>query len=504
MNKARTERSRWYKPSLTLAVIVLLTLASVVQQQLNRTRRDLGLTRVEPLENAPPVLALTTQVLGGFRGLIANVLWVRASTLQDEGKYFEMVQLSDWITKLQPYIPTVWYHLAWNMAYNISIKFQDPADRWHWVRRGVELLRDEALRYNPKNALLYRELAWFFQHKIGYNLDDAHMYYKTVWAQEMQSVLGNQHPDFDLLINPPDPETAERVRRLREVYKMDPAIMKAVDEEYGPLEWRLPETSAIYWAYAGLEKSEAKDLMTLRRVIYQSMQLAFHRGRFIENPYDQTIEFGPNLDIIPQVSESYLAMQKEEPDMAEHIGRAHRNFLKDAVYFLFTHNRLKDAAYWFNYIHENYPDATLTGTNMKLTDVSLDQYAVNQVTEIANETSQDKVKALVEGYLSRAYYLQAIGEDDQSAGHALLARKMYQQFERKTSGATQRVGLPPLALLQREVLNRMLDPQQGLSPQLQAQLRTALNLPPPTVSNTNTNAIPNTPPAPAPAEGTQE
>ena len=40
--------------------------------------------------------------LGGFRGLLADILWIRAISLQEQGKYFELVQLADWIQKLQP------------------------------------------------------------------------------------------------------------------------------------------------------------------------------------------------------------------------------------------------------------------------------------------------------------------------------------------------------------------------------------------------------------------
>src|SRR5436189_3735438 len=159
---------------LALLAIVLLGAVSRVQQSLNRDREELGLTRVAPLENAPPVLAFTTVALGGFRGLIANALWIRANDLQEEDKYFEMVQLADWITTLQPHFTTVWVHQAWNMAYNISIKFNDMSDRWLWVLRGIELLRDQGLVYNPKEPLIYRELAWFYQHKMGQNLDDGH------------------------------------------------------------------------------------------------------------------------------------------------------------------------------------------------------------------------------------------------------------------------------------------------------------------------------------------
>ena len=153
---------------------------SRVQRSLNGDRERLGLTRVQPLDNAPPVLAFTTLALGGFRGLISNVLWIRANDLQEQDKFFEMAQLADWITKLEPHYVHVWLNQAWNMAYNISVKFKDFPDRWRWVKRGVELLRDQGLKYNPREALIYRELAWFFQHKIGQNSDDAHLYYKRL------------------------------------------------------------------------------------------------------------------------------------------------------------------------------------------------------------------------------------------------------------------------------------------------------------------------------------
>lgn len=162
--------SRIYKPLLLVLTLFMLVTSAITQRALNEERKALGLTLTEPLENAPPVLAFTTVALGGFRGLIANVLWLRANGLQQDGKYFEMVQLSDWITKLQPHFAMVWRFQAWNMAYNISIKFPDQKERWSWVQRGIELLRDEGIKYNPHEPTLYQELAWFFQHKIGNNL----------------------------------------------------------------------------------------------------------------------------------------------------------------------------------------------------------------------------------------------------------------------------------------------------------------------------------------------
>ena len=45
------------------------------------------------INNAPPLVSFTTMALGSFRGLIADLLWLRAASLQQDKNYFEMVQL---------------------------------------------------------------------------------------------------------------------------------------------------------------------------------------------------------------------------------------------------------------------------------------------------------------------------------------------------------------------------------------------------------------------------
>lgn len=488
--------TRVYKTLLLVTTVILLVVSSNAQRSLNKWRDTLGFTRNATLKNAPPVLVLTTQVLGGFRGLIANALWVRAMELQENDRYFEMVQLADWITKLQPHINTVWIVQAWNMSYNISIKFSEPADRWQWVKRGIELLRDEALKFNPHEVLLYRELAWHFQHKMGHNLDDAHMYFKNVWAHEMEAVFGGPKPDFEALINPQTDDARKRAGILREKYKMDPAKMKQVEERYGPLEWRLPESHAIYWANIGRENARTKnDLIQLRRGVYQSMQLAFHRGRLIETKIEGTIRFGPNLDIIPKVNATYEEMMAEDAEMRDHISIAHRNFLLDSVYFLYTYNRTRDAQKWFDEIKKRYPDRVPQ-------QASLVDYVLSRLNEDVGETDMNRITAHLSGLLSQAYYNLALGDDDQYQGLFLLAKKVHERYQGKIlkGPSAQRVGLPAWEEFQRQSITNMLDPDRGLQPVLAAQLRTALGLPAATPP-TGTNATPEVSSGPAAPSG---
>jgi hypothetical protein len=493
--------ARAKKILLLLLAAALLFGSSQVQKSLNRDREQLGLTRTDALDNAPPMLAFTTVALGGFRGLISNYLWIRANDLQLDDKYFEAAQLADWITALEPHFTQVWLFQAWNMAYNISVKFKDFPDRWRWLERGIELLRDDGLRYNPNDVLMYRELAWFFQHKMGQNLDDANLYYKQQWAMEMMPFFGANGTNFSELLQPQNTNAV----LLREKYKIDPVFAEKLNAQYGPLDWRLPEAHAIYWGAVGLQKAKenpdkvkADDLITLRRNIYQSMLQAFYHGRFIANPFNKSYELGPDLGLIPKVNDAYETMMREDEKNRDHIAIAHRNFLRSAIYFLYEENRVADAAKWFRYLGEKYPDKPILDgdPNSFPRNLTLDDYAVARVQEEVGDTSQERTTAAVQGLLVQAYRALALGQDDRYAGFRLLAAKVYEHYQAKISGMKsnlQRIGLPPFADLNRAVLDRLLDPQEGAPFAARAIIRSQLGMPgetnvPPMTVLTNTPA----------------
>ena len=293
-------------------MVALLCGLSFLQGRMNAVRAEYHLTDTKPLENAPPLVAFSSVALGGFRGLLADFLWLRVNKKQEEGKYYEMVQLADWIVKLQPRYTGAHAFLGWNMAYNISVTFTSFEDRWRWVKRGIELIRDEAMEYNPGDPELYRQLGWIYEHKMGKDMDDANRYYRVMFAQEMirlfsdynaewekldkaplnetklyatlgdqaaafQQILAANNLDFDKFeilfreraVIPEDyngvnlraafdelgiTETVELCMRHRWMlykYRLDPVIMMECNDKYGELDWRLPEAHAIYWAERG-------------------------------------------------------------------------------------------------------------------------------------------------------------------------------------------------------------------------------------------------------------
>ncbi len=236
---------------LLLAAVLALTVAGALNLRLLRFRDEAHLTQAPPTQNMPPAVAFTTVALGGFRGILADVLWMRAGALQEEGRYFELVQLADWISKLQPRSPPIWAYHAWNMAYNLSALMPTPDEKWRWVRNGLLLLRDEGLASNPGSARLHQELAWIYLHKLGTDTDSAAAFYRAQWAAEVDAGQTRLDP--------------ERVRRI--------------ENDLAPLDWRTPQAHAIYWATAGLPfaRTDFEDL-ALRRMVYQSLMQRIAQG----------------------------------------------------------------------------------------------------------------------------------------------------------------------------------------------------------------------------------
>ena len=275
------------KKSLALAMIVVVAIAAAgaLNTRLLHLRGDLHLTQAPPTENMPPLVAFTTVALGGFRGILADVLWMRAGTLQDEGRYFELVQLSDWIVKLQPRSPAIWAYHAWNMAYNLSALMATPAEKWRWIRNGIVLLRDEGMADNPGSPQLHQELAWLFFHKLGTDYDSDAPYYRQQWAAEVDA--GS--------------------------VPLDPALVRQIETQIAPLDWHTPQAQAIYWAMGGLPFARTDfDDLALRRMVYQALLQRIALGDralltpaidFVQDTQQRHPQIGAIQDVLRQLRE---------------------------------------------------------------------------------------------------------------------------------------------------------------------------------------------------------
>ncbi len=290
-----------------LLLVLLILLSAMQSRRLTQHRRgNLPEAYTGYASDVPPALTFVMAGLGGFRGIVSEVLWFRVNRLQEEGRYLELVQLADWLTMLDPHAAETWVYNAWNLAYNISVMMVREEDRLRWVQNGIALLRDDGLRFNPREARLYRELAWLYQNKIGDTLDSAHLTYKFHLAEMMSTC-----------VNPDGTVSATEENRIRLAkMRLDMDRMIRLEKRFGPLDWRLADSHAIYWASQGLECATGAERLMCRRGVYQPLMLSVFKGRFTGDLSKRQWKTDENPALAFSAADYLAETQKEFPSKA--------------------------------------------------------------------------------------------------------------------------------------------------------------------------------------------
>jgi hypothetical protein len=102
----------------------------------------------------------------GLRGVAVNLLWEKANYYKKVEDWTNLTATLEQLAKLQPNFIIFWQFQAWNLTYNVSVEFDDYHDRYYYVRRGIEFLK-EGERYNIDHPRLLWDLGWFIGQKIG-------------------------------------------------------------------------------------------------------------------------------------------------------------------------------------------------------------------------------------------------------------------------------------------------------------------------------------------------
>ena len=135
---------------------------------LNRLKRekDLGEAAIGQIDTGSFMLKLL--LLGGARGVVANSLWTKAEEMKREQDWDSMATTVDLITKLQPHFLSVWTFQGWNLAYNVSVEWDAPEDKYQWIKKGTQFLQ-EGVKKNKKSPDLVWDTAWTYYHKFGFS-----------------------------------------------------------------------------------------------------------------------------------------------------------------------------------------------------------------------------------------------------------------------------------------------------------------------------------------------
>lgn len=102
----------------------------------------------------------------GMRGVAANILWEKANDYKMKKDWTNLGATLNQITKVQPNFINVWSNQAWNLSYNVSVEFDDYRERYRWVIKGIDFLK-EGIRYNERQPRLVWDMGWMISQKIG-------------------------------------------------------------------------------------------------------------------------------------------------------------------------------------------------------------------------------------------------------------------------------------------------------------------------------------------------
>jgi hypothetical protein len=264
--------------------------------------------------------------------------------------------------------------------------------------------------------------------------------------------------------------------KLRKVWKLNPEMMRKVNQLYGPIEWddpnthlpmdwRLADAHAIYWAETGLEiaaQDTRRDLTTdetnTDRIVFHSLQNLFGTGKLLifksdaplvnHDPSDTTnqsqaanagltVFLRPDLRYFNPYNDYMLKMLKkydkdDERGAYESMQDGHRNMLKDAVFLFYQSGHRQQAQEIYDYMRKLYP---LPGFN-----ISLQQYATNRLFEKLETLGITDATKQITAILKEAWYYYAIQDDDAVAGREKEARDIYDYYQSQHEEV--RVALP--------------------------------------------------------------
>jgi hypothetical protein len=485
--------------------IPLLFGVRAVQSNLDRQIAEHHLRYAGNIKNAPPLVVITTVALGSFRGIIADLLWLRAESLKNKHSYYELVQLAQWITDLQPNNSSATCFLAWNMAYNISVTCSSPIERWRWVNDGINLLRYKAIEYNPDDPAIYKELAWIFAHKLGNVMDDANVYYKNRLAVEMQNIFGRfpdwekmaaaptdrdaflkEHPEthplwrsipggdldekYDFLYGafkksapelPPEVKSAGenvlhylRAELLREICRLDSRKILEINRKYGTLDWRTPEAQAIYWTLESIahsvENSGEREINT-DRIVNNALYQSFLAGRVMNTDPDlgkwSNIDFVlyPNLSLADAVYKIYTDSQKyhDSEDLKSSSFRtARNNFLKEAVYVLSAFGAFSKAEEYYKLLVEDDGPQKFWVGDREVVFTNLEDFAKAAWIDHIKNANAKQAQVFISGLIYCCLVNEAIDNHDQAVFYERSARYVYDYYVNRI-GTNARMEIPP-------------------------------------------------------------
>jgi hypothetical protein len=234
-----------------------------------------------------------------------------------------------------------------------------------------------------------------------------------------------------------------RAKVLREQYKMDPRFMLSLMTDMipgrpgvlVPLDWRMPEASAIYWSRYGvsqgtkLKNFKENDVLNTDRFTLYALMTLFKRGLMIfelnrAKPNQSAIYLAEDLRMLEPMHEMFLALGKVHAEEGEDPGNTagqllrsgHVNTLEQGIALLYARGDVASANRYYTYLRENYMG--FDGKPQKRYMVDLETFVLGEIKELTENYST--AVALIHQFI-RGSMLSLI-EGNTSAAQQQVAR----------------------------------------------------------------------------------
>jgi hypothetical protein len=264
---------------------------------------------------------------------------------------------------------------------------------------------------------------------------------------------------------------------LRNVWKLDPVLMQQLNKTYGPtnfddpnihfpLDWRHPDSHAVYWAVKGLQevscdqdrKSDITETNT-DRIVGHSLQNLFRYGKIFiydvpveiqtdsssqpERKTAKEIYYRPDLRMFNSYHQTVLAVLEKYKDIEREgsytsFQDGHRNMLKNAVLLFYQAGHEQQALKIYNELRKRYPRDEFK--------VPLVEFARNRLREELDSIGIFDAQEQIAALLRESYFRYAMRDDDEAFGREKLAKEVWNIYQSKYTDS-ERIDLPDFKLL---------------------------------------------------------
>jgi hypothetical protein len=291
---------------------------------------------------------------------------------------------------------------------------------------------------------------------------------------------------------------------LRNVWKLDPVLMKEINQTYGPtdyldpnihepLDWRHPDSHAIYWAVLGLRvagdkvvgmKGGRKEYDVAEentdRIVAGSLQNLFKYGKIFiydvpsELPPDSPeAAFGTDIDAPPRMQKDIflrpdLRMFDSYSRAAEKIiakyvdpnigfDESHtvqlRNMYGNTLVMFYQAGNRKQAQKIYNFLRNRFPHRP------EFKEPAVETFVRDYIKESIESITISKATNMIMMMLSEAYFRYAVRDDDEAFAREKMAEETYKLYNEKY-GDERRLRIPEFKMVRYNALQDFLNDRQ--------------------------------------------